>query len=326
MSQGVLGEMNSFPTGMFDTRFSESRAQPSTAFEQQWPSTVDAALSGSKKNRAHPGSGGEVEINNQALILKAMPNGAHLNITDGDLLLTVHPELMPSSNMSTPTFNLTDANLYLKDKFEEAMKVVFPKIPKEAQTSLLIAPTHSWPSLSYIANGLTNPRDRRVCQTLCFLTQMCIETYFNFYGFARDAAPGTALDAIAVARGGVVDSVKNYWGNGAVPGTNLFLVRKRIFHARDKRFLHYAFVPVATFTRPSQADTAYADVTDHIQFGSSIYVGKIIRWVENVDYSPDILSAMHGFNNPRERKSLRSPGSIRVRMQAIAGLKTNFVP
>ena len=320
--------MGGFPNLPFSSSFPISQAFPSLPVRQAWPDAATGAMAESKKQRKHPGSAGEVEINYQAQ-LRLLEDGSHNNILDGDLLFSISLEIIPASLYTMTLLNITDINFYLRSKYKEG-KLQFRELEgsrdKRFSHQLRCTPTQRWIHLPEIAQGLDNPKQRTMALSLAYLTSHCIDSYFNFYGFARGELPDTKIKAIAVARGNVISDVKNYWGNDALPGMNLWLVRTRLFKAVKGRYSRFAFVPVACYDKPSYSDRAYIDMTGNVQHATCTYVGKLIRWLENVNYTSDMLDILLGNNKPETRATIRSEGSIRVKMCSIPGLKTNFVP
>lgn len=330
LSDGRAGinVMGGFPNLPFSNSFPISQAFPTLPVKQQWPSSSDAMMSDTAGRRKHPGSSSEVQIN-YPVQLRLWPDGQHNNILDGDLLMSINTDLIPAHSITMTLLNLTDTNLYLRKRYEEAVHLFESWKHSENDDVRKLAevlqhtPTQQWPHFAPVAQGLRDARDRGTFLNLCFLTDFCINTFFNFYGFARGEIPDMSVKGIAAARGNVVDSIKNYWGNEAVPGMKLFLIRKRVL--LESGFDYFAFVPFTGPCNPTYADTSYSDFSGYVQSGESIYVGKVVRWVENLDYTQDILDVMLGFKKPEVRTINRTGGTIRIKMHTLPGLKTNFV-
>lgn len=337
---GVSG----MPVLPFSNSYPVSTSQSALPLSTSWPSSR-AQIQGITQKK-HPGSSlGEITIVYQVVLRIWENENYHNNVREGDALFVING-LTRNLKESYAIINVRDVNHWHEREYAKATRILEESAPDEKgrrtpilqQKGLFTTsderrinvfkhlPTSFWETHPDISQALKTERTREAAQNLRYLTERGASKFFKFYGFARGQISDLAVRATAVARGNVVDSISNYWGNHVIAGMSLYWLCTRKRDPETGKYSHFGFWPYAGFDAPGPEHTLYTDYTGHINYCTVIYVGDVVRWVENFNYDPDYLGQLSG-SQPLTRTYLNTtsaPGTLRIRMHALKGGRSYY--
>ena len=286
---------------------------------------------------------GEITIVTQVVLRIWEKENYHNHVKEGDALFVING-LMRTQKESLAIINVRDVNYWQEREYNNAEQLINGSFTEESGqvTPLLVKygifsdakslevfrtlPTAFWPNYPEIATAHKNITKSDHVRTLSYLSERNASRFFKFFGFARGQISDLAVKQTAVARGNVIDSITNYWGNHVIAGMGLYWLCTRKRDPETGRYSHFGFWPYAGFEAPGPAETLYTDYTGHIRYCTVIYVGDVVRWVENFNYDPDYLAQLGGAK-PLSRTYLNdspSPGTLRIRMHTVKGGRTPY--